>query len=136
MKQKSIFSKLACTALCLSPLLLSGCQGGGLFGQSPRYDGVDPYARSGAYQRGDRYATTRSATTVTTTKGLRATNRRMPTSSSAAVPVQHPTVQNSTNRRVKRTTTTTTTTNAAVGSNVVTSPGGPSTGMVVPNVGQ
>lgn len=139
MKTKSLLSKLACTALCVSPFLISGCTPFGMSDSSPRYDGVNPqvhahaHHRGDGYHRGDRYATTRNTTTVTTTKGVRTATGRMPSSSSAAVPVQSPTVQNSNHRRVR---TTTTTSNAAIGNNNVGTSTAPSTGMVVPNVGQ
>ncbi|MBA3537178.1 MAG: hypothetical protein H0T84_11310 [Tatlockia sp.] len=158
MKKKSLLSKVVCSALCLSPLLLTGCGSGGWVGQSSRYDNVDPYARAGAYHRGVKgpYSTTTNVPLSTSQTVKRTVHtRRVIDSSSAAVPVEAPTVRHSsrsvnktyvprtsTNKSTVTTRTTTTSSKSNINNdysshnNVVPSPSRPTTGMTAPTVGQ
>ncbi|MBA2656702.1 MAG: hypothetical protein H0U70_06905 [Tatlockia sp.] len=122
-------SKLICTTIILSPLLIIGCQSmGGLFGDSTRYSSQQPYNKYPHANR-DSYATSKVMPSTT--------HRTAKNATYSAVPVEPPSVNNASRTAAKKatssnSTTTSTSANVTPTNSVVVPAVTPSTGMVAP----
>ncbi|CDZ76037.1 hypothetical protein BN59_00301 [Legionella massiliensis] len=142
MKKNALLSKLACAIVCLSPLVMTGCESMGEFFGEPNYNHQTyPHTTTSQHHAGAQSSSGSSASRAVTT-----TNKVTRSTSTSGVPVEAPSVHtgatsvpgtaptvnssgvSTTNSAVKSTSTSTT----------VKVPAAPSSGptMIPPTVAQ
>lgn len=100
MKNYALLSKLTCTVVCLSPLILTGCQVmDGFFGGGSSYQGQDPYRYSNtraSQQRAVSNSSSQPSSSSSSSSRTATSTVKKTGASSAAVPVEPPSVHKGT----------------------------------------